>query len=167
MKKVLRKISKALKEFWLLRVMNYTQKKLTVGGFEFHFRQYDLTIRSLSGNFTLKVLATEPAFGYLVQALAKDRKDNLHGYAAFMYLISSSLVEDDNFRSDIQSALTAYNARMMASASYKANNEDEDIAIATMKKELDRGQMSRAARRRAEKAFAKDIKNIKKQENNE
>lgn len=166
MKKFFKKVWQKVLEFWYFHVRNGVQSRLEVGGFEIEFHQYDLRIKSLSGNFAMKIRASEYAFGYLVSSLANGNEDNLHGYAVFMYLVATEICKDDKLRKDLQRAIENYQSRSSAKAKLDKEDGNEEAAIAAMKEDLRRANMSRAERRRAEKEFRKNVKEIIKEEKN-
>lgn len=166
MKAFFKKLWTKVLEFWYFTVRNTVQKRLVSGGFEIEFRQYDLRIRSISRNFSMKIRASEHAFGYLVSSLSQGHEDNVHGYATFMYLIGTIICKDDKFRKDLQRAIEGFQKREEAKAKLQEADGSEEAAIESVKKDLQRGGMSRTERRRAEREFRKEVKKVLKEEKN-
>lgn len=164
MKKFFSKIWAKVLEFWYLTVRNTVQKRIEVGGFEIVFRQYDLRIRSLSDNFSMKIRSGEHAFGYLAASMGQGHEDNVHGYAVFMYLIATNICRDDRLRRELQRAIQGYQERENAKVKLEEADGNEEAALESVRKDLERSEMSRAQRRRAEKAFQKEAKKILKEE---
>lgn len=164
MKKFFSKIWGKVLEFWYFTVRNTVQKRLVSGGFEIEFRQYDLRIKSISKNFAMKIRAGEYSFGYLVSSIAQGKEANAHGYAAFMYLLATEICKDDKLRAEVQRAIESYHKRVEVKKKVKEADGDEDAAIAMMKKDLERGGMTRQQRRKAEREFQKEARKIIKED---
>lgn len=104
----MRKIKGIFWRFWYFHVRNGCKRRLTVGGFEVEFHNYDIRFRTISRNWSMRVLASEYAFGYLCSA--KD--ESVHGYALYMYSIATGICRDERLRKDIHIALETYAKRV-------------------------------------------------------
>lgn len=133
------------------------------GGFKVTFRNYDMRIETLSRNFSVKIMAGEYPFGYLAASYAQDKKDNIHGYALFLYMVAILLPRDDQFRRDLQTALKTYEKRAARKAKEAAEKDDpvmEKVAIENEKRDAEVARMSRRERRVASRDFKKTAKEV-------
>lgn len=164
MKRFFNRIWVKILEFWYLTVMNTRQRRIEAGGFVIDFHQYDMRIRSVSGNFSMRIRSGEYSFGYLVSAVAKGKEGNIHGYAAIMYIIATEICRDDKFRKDLQRAIERYEKRLEGR---KVAEENEEMCVESVRKDLERGAMGRRQRRRAEREYVKEMKQIVKEDGQE
>lgn len=151
--------------WWYFTVKNTTRKKLTIGGFNFKFRDYDVTITSISDNFKLRVRAGEFMFGYLCSALGKGDKSQLHGYAAIMYMLATGIAKDAKLAREVNGSCERYMTRMQAFAEKEAEKVEGDgkEEIEMMKDDVAVAKMSRrkrrAHKREVEKIVRKELNN--------
>lgn len=142
---------------------NTTRKKLTIGGFNFKFKDYDVIITSISDNFKLRVRAGEFMFGYLCSALGQGNMDQLHGYAAIMYMLGTQIAKDAKLAKEVNGACERYMTRMSALAEKAAEKEKgdgkeeiemtkDDEAVAKMNR-----RERRAHKREVEKIVKKEL----------
>lgn len=165
MKKVMKRIANAIMAFWYFKVRNFTRRVVTLGGFKIRFREYDMTIKSLSDNFKMTVRADCHPFGYLSASLAKGKNENIQGYATIMYLVATGITTDEKLNNEIRRALMRYNDRLEAKAAMNVKNEsanDAEIAhkanIEAVKAEMPQRKLSRAERREKEREMRKIIR---------
>lgn len=133
-----------------------------MGGFEIEFRQYDMRIKSLSGNFRMRIRAGEYAFGYLVSSLAQDCPKNVEGYATYMYMIATEICKDEGLRNDIHKALMKYNARLEKAAAKQVVEDKtaEEMAIDLEKSARAHDGLKKSERRKIDKRFKKVVKAV-------
>lgn len=154
--------------WWYFTVKNTTQRKLTIGGFNFKFRNYDVIIKSISDNFEIRVRAGEFMFGYLCSALGKGDKSQLHGYAAIMYMLATQIGKDAKLAREVNGSCERYMTRMQAFAEKEAEKVEgdgkaeiemtkDDVAVAGMNR-----KQRRAHKREVEKIVKKEINNQNK-----
>lgn len=156
---------KKLKYWFFMLFKNGKKAVYEEGGFKVTFRNYDMRIETLSKNFSVKIMAGEYPFGYLAASYAQDKKENIHGYAMFLYMTAMLLPRDDQFRRDLQSALKTYEKRSARKAKEAAEKEDpqmEQIAIEAEKRDAEMAAGSRRYRRRASKEFRQTAKEVMK-----
>lgn len=148
--------------YWLY--MLFKNKKHTVceeGGFKITFREYNLQIETLSKNFSMKIGAGEYPFGYLVASLSQGKKDNIHGFAMYMYMVAMLLCRDKQFQRDLEIALKCYEKR--AARKERMEKDDpvmEKVAIDTVKADEEVAHMSRRERRAHSRDFKKKAKEV-------
>lgn len=150
---------KKLKYWFFMLFRNGKKAVYEEGGFKVIFRNYDMRIETKSRNFGVKIMAGEYPFGYLAASYAQDKKDNIHGYAMFLYMVAMILPRDDQFRKDLQTALRCYEKRAKRKAE-KADPVMEKVAIETEKRDLEMAKGSRRYRRRASKEFREAAKEV-------
>lgn len=154
---------KKLKYWFFMLFKNGKKAVYEEGGFKVTFRNYDMRIETLSRNFSVKIMAGEYPFGYLAASYAQDKKDNIHGYAMFLYMVAMLLPRDDQFRRDLQTALKTYEKRAARKAKEAAEKDDpvmEKVAIENEKRDAEVAQMSRRERRAASRDFKKTAKEV-------
>lgn len=139
-------------EFWYFGVRNRLERRYERGGFRVDFRRYDMRIRTLSGNFALRLRANEYSYGYLLSSLMQGREDNLRGYAMLLYIVASCVCEDDGLRRDLMKGIERYEGRLerkAAKAAKEAGGEAESEACVEQERsDLEAAGLSRRARRR-------------------
>lgn len=122
---------------WLrLHVMNVVEERRTIGGFEFVFRRYDLTVRTLSGNFRTRIMCTEHPFAYLAHSLRDGREDNLHGYASLLYIVATQLTQDAPFARAVESGVKRYMERLEREGRKREKNVDRSDDLREMSEVL-------------------------------
>lgn len=167
MKKLFMKLWRKVLNFWYFTIKNRRENRFEAGGFVIDFHQYDLRIRTMSGNFSMKIRAGEYSFGYLAASVGQGRADNVHGYALFLYVIATSICKDDKLRKEVQKAIERYQKRVEALASVKEDEREDELSIAAEQGDEERAKMSRAQRRRAERQTRKMAKKILKENKDE
>lgn len=113
-----------------------------VGGFRYIFRKYSMEVRTLSGNFGVKVMCTEHPCGYLLQSMKQGKDKNLEGYATLMYIIGTNLTRDQNMVSDITQDVKNY-FRRLEKKGKKAKDmtpEEEAATLYNERKIYDKGR---------------------------
>lgn len=129
MKKFLQKIQK----FYYFRLANPIVQQGEGHGFKYTVRRFWLDLETVSGNWKMRVVASEHPFGYLVSGLTKKSEDNLFGFAETMYYLNSTLTRDQKLVNDVQNALRKYEARLAKTKPEPDNEEEEAAAIAEVK----------------------------------
>lgn len=138
---------------------NPTVRTGEAGGYRWRFRRFWLEISTISGNFKVRFTAAEHPYGYL--SCGDDSQTR--GFAERLYLVGMLLTTDQQFVSDIDSALKNYESRQ-----YGADDEtyDEQAALAEMKKIQDYVEASQKNRRKMERdangRFKKVVKDVQK-----
>lgn len=154
---------KKIKYWFFMLFKNGKKAVYEEGGFKVTFRNYDMRIETLSRNFSVKIMAGEYPFGYLAASYAQDKKENIHGYAMFLYMVAMLLPRDDQFRRDLQTALKTYEKRAARKAKEAAEKDDpvmEKVAIENEKRDAEVARMSRRERRAASRDFKKTAKEV-------
>lgn len=132
----MRKILERVAAWWRLSVANRKMAEKTIGGFKFEFRKYDLRIRTLSGNWRLRLLCTEHPFGYLAQSMKAGIDDNLHGYATLMYVCSTQLTKDAKLVRNVEFAVRKYSERIEREAKARGGKVDREKDLEEMSEVL-------------------------------
>ena len=131
-----------------------------MGGFRATFRRYWLDIDSISNNFHLRLMVGTHPFGYLMESARQGIVDNIHGYCVYMYKIAMCLTTEKGFVDEITKAMYKYDKRMekRAESAPKASEFDDELALREVKANVERGQMTRQQRRKAERQARKNMK---------
>lgn len=154
---------KKIKYWFIVTFLNRKRAVVNEGGFEIVFRDYDMRIRTKSGNFSMKVMASEYPFGYLATALSQGKKGQVHGYAQYMYLVAMMICRDGQFKNDVKMALERMDKREQRKAEKQAKKVDESmeqVDTEIVKRDIEVGQMSRRERRKASREFHKTAKTV-------
>lgn len=115
-----------LLKWWLFSFRNPKLYRFELGGFIVTFRRFWMEVETISDNFRLRVLADQHPYGYLLAAARQDRKDNIHGFCAFMYKISMTITTDQGLVDDLNRVLTKYDKRTMTKAAANVKKEKMD-----------------------------------------
>lgn len=164
MKDFFKKLYSKVLEFWYFCVCNRCHKSLVTGGFQVDFRNYDIRIKSLSGNFSMKVRSGEYAFGYLYAALGKGNTENIHGYALFVYTIASCICQDEKFAEDVLKSIEDYAKRAEEKPSEELDDLDDETILMALQKDIEYSELPRSQRRKIDREFKKTLKKIEKDE---
>ncbi len=129
-------------------------------GFKITFRRYYMDIVSESKNFKLRLAFYTQPYLYLLESAKQGKKENIYGYTLAVYQTSMLLCADQKFIDDNNKALSACFARIekKAESKSKASDFENDLALKEVKANVERGQMTRQQRRKAEREARKWMK---------
>ena len=147
-----------------------------VGGFvcNWYFKHDSIVdsymeIRTVSGNWSMKLDARHEVYGYLMVACEQGLTEQVHGYCVTLYLVATQMTQDQGFVNDVQKAITKYMKRM----DKKAENEAESVSEAQiagdealMQEAIERGELrgDKKAEKRASKESREEIRKILEEE---
>lgn len=165
----MKKIWTSIQRWWLFNIANpkVRQGETVDGAFRWCFRRYDLTISTLSGNFTAKFAADSHPFGYL---LAGESDENIIGFAQTIYFLSKSLTTDQELADDIGKAYKRYIDRLskQSAAEVKEDEIEEKVALEEVKQVQEYVEASPKGKRQRERdangRFKKVVKELEKSE---
>lgn len=131
-----------------------------MGGFRVIIRRHRLDIYTISDNFHMRLMVGTHPYGYLLSSAQQGIVDNIKGYCVYMYQIAMCMTTDKEFVGDITKSLNKYEARLenQAKNSPKANDFEHDLALREVRQNVERGQMTRQQRRKAERDAQKKLK---------
>lgn len=172
MKKFFEKVSKwfqrqwyKLMAFFVFKLRNPVRWKGEKGAFKVVIREYDMEIRSLSGNFRLYRTADEHPYGYLAASAVQGKEENIFGYAKCVYEVSCLLTTDQKFVDDITKAVISYESRLLKTKATKDDAEEEKIALEEVRQVQEVIDMPKKQRRQYERdvngRFKKAVKKAK------
>lgn len=124
----MKKIYTKLLAWWWFTFKNPTYYEFEFGGFKVVFRRFFITIKTISGNLEMKIMASEHPYGYLYAQANNGKIEDIHGFCAYIYKIVSCLTSDQGLADDINKALTKYDKRMAKKATAKAKEVTEQKA---------------------------------------
>lgn len=154
---------KKLKIWWLFTMRNPVVRVGEEGGFKWEFRRFWLDIRTISGNFKARFIASEHPYGYL---LAGKGDENIQGFCEMLYTIGSMLTTDQQFVNDINDAVNRYAVRI---SGQEVEREDDDIALEEVKAIQEHIELPEKERKKVEKdinkRFKKAVKNAVREKN--
>ena len=120
-----------VQKWWLFHFKNPVIWKGEGHGFKFVFRSFWLDITTQSGNWSMRAMADEHPFAYLLSSVHQGHEDNLYGFALTLYELNALLTRDQGLVNDVQKALRKYEARL--SKTELEPEEEEEQAIAEVK----------------------------------
>lgn len=133
-------------KWWYFHITNPVVREGEAGGFKWKFRRFWLDISTVSGNWSMRCMAAEHPYGYLVAG--KD-DGNIQGYCATMYYLSQVLTTDQKLVNDIEEALRKYEKRLNM---VEVDPDDsEEAAIAEVKGVQEYVEMDKKERRKYER----------------
>lgn len=152
---------------------------IEVGGFvcNFYFKEDSIVdsymeIRSELGSWSIKIDARYELYGYLLAAAKQGMKEQIHGYCATIYMVSTQMTQDQGFVNDIQKSISKYIKRIEKKAETEAKKVTETQIIADevlMQEAIERGKTkgNKKAEKKASKASKQEMKKILEEDKNE
>lgn len=160
MKKVIEKIV----VWFLFTFLNPVVRRGGDEAFKYVFRRFWLEIRTVSGNFKVRIMADEHPYSYLLAGLDQGHEDNVFGYARALYMVGSLLTTDQQFVDDIRDAIISHSERL--SKKELEPEETEKEALEEVKKVQEYVDMpkkeQRAEAKRINRRFKKVVKDLEK-----
>lgn len=166
-------------QWWLRTFCNKTLWKGEIGGFKYRVRKYWIDIRSIAKNeWNLRLGQSNYAYGYFLHIIMEMQKALANGdantaealkqhfafFATNVNCTSALILTDEKFRNGLVREIGWSVKRIMKKgAEENATKEQSDTDEAFMESAVERGQMTRQQRRKAQrderKAIKKAIKN--------
>lgn len=94
-------------------------ERVEVGSFvvEWYFKENNikesyLEISTVSGIWSMRVDARCNAYGYLLESARQGKLDNVHGYAALLYITAQQLTQEQGFCDDITRSVQKWQKRV-------------------------------------------------------
>ena len=104
-------------------------ERVEVGGFiaEWYFKENNikesyLEISTESGIWSMRVDARCNAYGYLLESARQGKVENIHGYAALLYITAQQLTQEQGFCDDITRSVQKWQRRVEKKAEKAAVN---------------------------------------------
>lgn len=162
--------------WWITTFRNKTLWKGDIGGFKFIVRKYWVDIRSIAKNeWNMRLGVNEHAHSYFVYLVTQMRqaealgdtaqaealKQHLSFFAVNMSLTSTFILSDNKFTSGLMREINWSVSRVMKKAAGEAKattKEQNDTDEAFMQSAVERGQMNRKERRKAQRDERKAMK---------
>ena len=145
-------------------------KTVECGGFivSFYYKEGDLKhtymeITTESNVWSMRIAGNTHAYGYLLAAAHQDMTEQIHGYAAMLYVTSQQLTKDQGFVDDITKSITKWQRRMDKKAESAAKNvkDFEEVASqAFMEEAAEYAAASPKERKRISEKFKAEIRSI-------
>lgn len=136
---------------WCLNVANPVETSGEKGGFRYVFRRYTLELRTVSGNWRMRVTACEHPWAYLRASVEQGREDNVFGFANVLYYLTMTMTTDQRLVDEVQKALVDYEKRLEEKEKSEDDPEDEQAALDEVKGVQDYVEMGSKERRKYEK----------------
>lgn len=149
--------------FWCLNVMNPVVVSGEKGGFGYVFRRYTLELRTVSGNWRMRVTACEHPWAYLRASVEQGREDNVFGFAHVLYYLTMTMTTDQRLVDEVQKALVDYDRRLEENVG--EDSEEEKAALEEVKGVQEYVEMGARERRKYERdvnrRFKKAVEKVK------
>lgn len=169
MKKIFNKLIQRL-ALWRLLGRNkvlyrFDEKHLSLkgnnaSGFRVTIKRYYMDIVSVSESFRMRLpIGTRP-YGYLLASAQQNRIDQIYGFCVTIYSVTMLCTAEQELNNDIHKAINNYILRTQTKAENqpKASDFEHNIALREVKANVERGQMTRQQRRKAERDARKKMK---------
>lgn len=161
----MKKIWKAILDFWYYKVTNTRQKSVEVGGFKITFYKYFMKVKAIGGAWETKIRCDAYSYGYLATSLKQGNLENLKGYSQVAFLVATELCKDFKLANEVQRALERYIGRQEKIAQINGLKAEENgeadleaVKSATMMEGMSRAQRHQRIRE-LRKEMKKEVKN--------
>ena len=148
--------------FWCLNVTNPVELSGEKGGFRYVFRRYTLELRTVSGNWRMRVTACEHPWAYLRASVEQGREDNVFGFAHVLYYLTMTMTTDQRLVDEVQKALVDYETRLTEKEKVEEDPEEEKAAMEEVRGVQEYAEMGAKERRKMEREingrFRKSVK---------
>ncbi|WP_290101144.1 hypothetical protein [Duncaniella muris] len=162
----------------LLKAKPY--KTVECGGFiaNFYYKEGNwgktyLEITTVSGVWSMRIAGNTHAYGYLLEAANQEKVEQIHGYAAMLFILSQQFTQDQGLTDDVVRGINKWQKRMDTKAQEAAKNVSaaEEVASQAVMEDVaayaDATPKERKKMRKANKAAMRDVLNEKESENGE
>lgn len=155
-------------------------KTVECGGFiaNFYYNEGDLAktyleITTVSGVWSMRIAGNIHAYGYLLEAANQEKIEQIHGYAAMLFILSQQFTQDQGLTNDVVRSINKWQKRMDKKAQEAAkdvSDAEETTSQAFMEEVAayaDATPKERKKIRKADKAALREVLNEKDSENGE
>lgn len=104
-------------------------KTVECGGFiaNFYYKDGDLKktyleITTVSGVWSMRIAGNTHPYGYLLEAANQEKVEQIHGYAAMLFILSQQFTQDQGLTDDVVRGINKWQKRMDAKAKEIAKN---------------------------------------------
>lgn len=111
----------------ILKVKPY--KAVECGGFiaNFYYKEGNwaktyLEITTVSGVWSMRIAGNTHPYGYLLEAANQEKFEQIHGYAAMLFILSQQFTQDQGLTDDVVRGINKWQKRMDAKAKEAAKN---------------------------------------------
>lgn len=126
MKKIVLKFRMALLAKLRLTFANRKLDRCEVGGFVVVFRRFCMDIKSVSGNFRMRVMSSKYPVLYLYNCFCKGKTEYIHAYCNMIYALQALILSDSVLFCAVTNALEEYYNWVEAIAKKDADGGDDD-----------------------------------------
>lgn len=145
-------------KWWLFKFRNPKEYEFLLGGFKIVFRRFWMDIETVSGNFKMRILASQHPYGYLFVSAQKDNLDNIQGYCYYLYKVAYTITTENKLVEDLNKALKNYDKRLAAKAATQVSTENDEIDLEVVKQAHTVGKMSKKERNQRKKEIKEALK---------
>ena len=145
-------------------------ERVEVGGFiaEWYFKENNikesyLEITTVSGIWSMRVDARCNAYGYLLESARQGKVENIHGYAALLYITAQQLTQEQGFCDDISRSIQKWQRRMekkAGSAAAIVSDIGEEAAQALMESVAQYADATPKERKQMRKQWKEDAREV-------
>lgn len=149
-------------------------KTVECGGFiaNFYYKEGDLAktyleITTISGVWSMRIAGNTHAYGYLLEAANQEKVEQIHGYAAMLFILSQQFTQDQGLTDDVVRGINKWRKRIDAKAREAAKNvsdAEETASHAFMEEVAAYAEASPKERKRMSKESREEMKQILNEE---
>lgn len=110
-----------------LAFINRKLDRFEVGGFVVVFRRFCMDIKSMSGNFRMRVMSSKYPVMYLYNCFCKGKTEDIHAYCSTVYALQALVLSDSVLFGDVTEALAGYYTRVEEGAKQGAESDDDGM----------------------------------------
>lgn len=81
-----------------------------------------LEITAISGVWSMRIAGNTHTYGYLLEAANQEKFEQIHGYAAMLFILSQQFTQDQGLTNDVVRGINKWQKRMNAKAREAAKN---------------------------------------------
>lgn len=131
-----------------------------VNSFRVTIKRYYMDIESVSGIFKLRLPFNTRPYLYLLAAAQQGRTDNIYGFCLTTFMTAMLCTAEQQLYNEICDAISGYIARVnkQTENAPQASEFDDELALKEVQMNVERGQMTRQQRRKAERQARKNMK---------
>lgn len=155
-------------------------KTVECGGFiaNFYYKEGNLArtyleITTVSGIWSMRIAGNTYPYGYLLEAARQKKTEQIHGYAAMLFILSQQFVQDQGLTNDVVRGINKWQKRIdkKAQEAAKGVSDAEEIASQAFMEEVaayaDATPKERKKMRKANQEVLREVLKEKEGENGE
>ena len=122
------KVIDKIRKWWYFSIANPTERLGGTGAFKWRFRRYFADIKTISGNFSVRVTAAPHPYGYLFNG----DDTQVQGYAERLYMVAMLMTTEQQFVNELDKVLSDYEKRHTPPTPVVEDEVEERVAMDEM-----------------------------------